>query len=55
MPKITVSVIKADVGSYPGHSRTHPKLLEKAAKMLKEEEGKRLSIRLSLIAAMTSN
>ena len=40
MPKTTISVIKADVGSFPGHSRTHPKLLEKAAKMLKEEEGK---------------
>ncbi|MEN6443464.1 MAG: fructose-1,6-bisphosphate aldolase/phosphatase [Methanoregula sp.] len=42
MAKITVSVIKADVGSYPGHSRTHPRLLEKAAKMLREEEGKLL-------------
>lgn len=39
MPKTTVSVIKADVGSYPGHSRTHPKLLEKAHKMLRDEEG----------------
>ena len=42
MPKTTVSVIKADIGSFPGHSRTHPKLLEKAAKMLKEQEGKLL-------------
>ncbi len=42
MPKTTISVIKADVGSYPGHSRVHPKLLEKAQKMLKEEEGKLL-------------
>ncbi len=42
MPKTTISVIKADVGSFPGHSRTHPKLLEKAAKMLKDEEGKLL-------------
>jgi len=39
MVKTTVSVIKADVGSYPGHSRTHPKLLEVAARMLKEAEG----------------
>ncbi len=39
MPKTTISVIKADIGSFPGHSRTHPKLLEKAAKMLKEREG----------------
>jgi len=42
MPKTTISVIKADVGSFPGHSRTHPKLLEKAAKMLKDEKGKLL-------------
>ena len=42
MSKTTVSVIKADVGSFPGYSRTHPKLLEKAAKLLKEEEGKLL-------------
>jgi len=42
MPKTTISVIKADVGSFPGHSRTHPKLLEKAAKMLKEQRGKLL-------------
>jgi fructose 1,6-bisphosphate aldolase/phosphatase len=43
MPKTTVSVIKADVGSYPGHSRTHPRLLEQAARMLKEQEGKLLT------------
>ena len=42
MPKTTISVIKADVGSFPGHSRTHPKLLEKAAQMLRAEEGKLL-------------
>jgi fructose 1,6-bisphosphate aldolase/phosphatase len=39
MPKTTISVIKADVGSFPGHSRTHPKLLEKAARMLRDQEG----------------
>lgn len=43
MPKTTISVIKADVGSFPGHSRVHPWLLEKAAKMLKGEEGKLLT------------
>lgn len=43
MPKTTISVIKADVGSFPGHSRTHPRMLEKAAKMLKAEEGKLLT------------
>jgi fructose 1,6-bisphosphate aldolase/phosphatase len=43
MPRTTISVIKADVGSFPGHSRTHPKLLETAAKMLKAERGKLLT------------
>ncbi len=43
MPRTTVSVIKADVGSYPGHSRVHPALLEKAAMMLREQKGKLLT------------
>lgn len=30
MEKVTVSLIKADVGSYPGHSLVHPALLEVA-------------------------
>ena len=42
MQKTTISIIRADVGSFPGHSRTHPKLLEKAAKILRDEEGKLL-------------
>jgi len=42
MPRTTISVIKADVGSFPGHSRTHPKLLETAAQMLRAERGKLL-------------
>jgi fructose 1,6-bisphosphate aldolase/phosphatase len=41
--RTTISVIKADVGSYPGHSRVHPKLLEKAAQMLKAQQGKLLT------------
>jgi fructose 1,6-bisphosphate aldolase/phosphatase len=32
--KITLSVIKADVGGYVGHSNVHPELLEKAREML---------------------
>ncbi|MCF8010428.1 MAG: fructose-1,6-bisphosphatase [Clostridiales bacterium] len=32
--KITLSVIKADVGGYVGHSSVHPELLEKARSML---------------------
>ncbi|MBU2617739.1 MAG: fructose-1,6-bisphosphatase [Euryarchaeota archaeon] len=34
--KITISVIKADVGSYPGHVRVHPELLSKAEGKLKK-------------------
>jgi len=36
--KITLSVIKADVGGYVGHSSVHPKLLEKARELLSESE-----------------
>jgi fructose 1,6-bisphosphate aldolase/phosphatase len=34
MAKITVSLIKADVGGYPGHSSVHPDLIKKAKKTL---------------------
>jgi fructose 1,6-bisphosphate aldolase/phosphatase len=34
--KVTFSLIKADIGSYPGHAITHPKTLELARKKLKE-------------------
>ena len=44
MAKTTISLIKADIGSYPGHSRIHPELLEKAAKMLKAAEGKTIDL-----------
>jgi len=37
--KTTISVIGAGVGSFPGPSRAHPRLLEEAAKRLKEQEG----------------
>lgn len=30
MDKITISLIKADVGGYPGHASVHPKLIETA-------------------------
>jgi fructose 1,6-bisphosphate aldolase/phosphatase len=30
MTKITISLIKADVGGYPGHSSVHPALIEAA-------------------------
>ena len=28
--KTTISIIKADIGGFPGHSTVHPKLMEKA-------------------------
>ncbi len=32
--KITISVIKADIGGWPGHSRVHPQLIETAGGVL---------------------
>ncbi len=42
--KITVSLIKADVGGWPGHSRVHPKLIEKARESLEEAKNKGIII-----------
>jgi fructose 1,6-bisphosphate aldolase/phosphatase len=39
MKKTTISLINADIGSFPGHSRIHPVLLETAYKILKTAEG----------------
>ena len=36
MTKITISLIKADVGGYPGHSSVHPALIETAESKLAE-------------------
>ncbi len=41
---VTVSLIKADVGGYPGHSSTHPKLVETATKVLDKAKKKGLLI-----------
>ncbi len=38
MSKITFSIIKADVGGYPGHSKVHPKLIEVAEDSLKDKD-----------------
>ena len=35
---ITLSVIKADVGGYVGHSAMHPALIEEARQMLEEAQ-----------------
>ncbi|ABY91539.1 fructose 1 6-bisphosphatase-like protein [Thermoanaerobacter sp. X514] len=37
MSKITLTVIKADVGGFVGHTDVHPELLELANKHLKEK------------------
>lgn len=36
MSKITISLIKADVGGYPGHSSVHPALIETAESKLEQ-------------------
>ena len=36
--KVTVSVIKADVGSVVGHSRPHPSMMEKAKEILTDKQ-----------------
>ena len=38
--KITLSVIKADIGGYVGHSSSHPAILELARNILQEEKNK---------------
>ncbi|MEM4244614.1 MAG: fructose-1,6-bisphosphate aldolase/phosphatase [Candidatus Nanoarchaeia archaeon] len=38
MPKVTISVIKADVGGWPGHSTVHPELIKEAEKQLKKKK-----------------
>ncbi|RKX42647.1 MAG: fructose 1,6-bisphosphatase [Thermotogae bacterium] len=40
--ELTLSVIKADIGGYIGHSRSHPKILELAKKLLNKHKGKEL-------------
>jgi len=39
---VTLSVIKADVGGYVGHSRVHPEMLAKAEELLQQQRGKLL-------------
>jgi fructose 1,6-bisphosphate aldolase/phosphatase len=38
--KITLSVIKADVGGYVGHSASHPEILDVARQILQDEKNK---------------
>ncbi|MFN3804783.1 MAG: fructose-1,6-bisphosphate aldolase/phosphatase [Pyrobaculum sp.] len=36
--RVTVSIIKADVGGFPGHAHVHPKMLQLAADRLREAQ-----------------
>jgi fructose 1,6-bisphosphate aldolase/phosphatase len=40
MEKITISVIKADIGGYVGHSSMHPSIITKAMQALEKAKGK---------------
>ena len=44
MSKITLSVIKADVGGFVGHSSMHPNLITKAIQILDEHKNKGMLI-----------
>ncbi len=44
MSKVTISIIKADIGGIPGHAWVHPKALEFAAERLAEAQKKGLII-----------
>jgi fructose 1,6-bisphosphate aldolase/phosphatase len=41
-PKVTISVIKADIGGYVGHSSSHPDILKKAETMLAKAKQNKL-------------
>lgn len=38
MTKVTFSIIKADVGGYPGHSNVHPELIQISKDMMEESD-----------------
>ncbi|MFC1969691.1 fructose 1,6-bisphosphatase [Chloroflexota bacterium] len=42
--ELTLSVIKADVGGYVGHSSSHPDLIQKAKEKLEHAQGQGLLI-----------
>jgi len=37
--KVTISIIKADIGGFVGHSHSHPDILKHAEKLLSEAKG----------------
>ncbi|MBI5198395.1 MAG: fructose 1,6-bisphosphatase, partial [Nitrospirae bacterium] len=42
--KTTISLIKADIGGYVGHSSSHPDILEAAGKKMAEAQEKRILV-----------
>ena len=50
MEKITVSLIKADVGGFPGHSTVHSKLMKKALELMEsaKKEGWHVDYRVEV-------
>ena len=40
MDKITISVIKADIGGYVGHSSMHPNVITRAMQALKRQKAR---------------
>ncbi|MEA2045594.1 MAG: fructose-1,6-bisphosphate aldolase/phosphatase [Euryarchaeota archaeon] len=51
MSKITISLIKADIGGWPGHSSVHPALMETAESMLapEKEAGKLIDFKIMAV------
>ncbi len=51
MSKITISLIKADIGGWPGHSSVHPALMETAESMLapEKESGKLIDFKIMAV------
>lgn len=49
--EVTLSVIKADIGGWVGHSRIHPALIDRAKEVLKEAQEKGLLIDFHVTAA----
>ena len=54
MAKVTISLIKADVGGFPGHATVHPHLCDKAEEMLGEAVHSGLITNIKVIGVGTT-
>jgi fructose 1,6-bisphosphate aldolase/phosphatase len=50
MGKITLSVIKADIGGYVGHSSVHPEVLQRVKEVVEEAKGEGKIIDVSVLS-----